>query len=850
MIISLNWLKKYIELGESTAELEKLLTFAGIEVEGVKELPALPASVISARVVSAEPVPKTDHLQRCLVDIGNYDYPEKTSEGYVQVICGAPNCHSGMMALIALPGSALPEFTIAKAKIRGVESHGMLCSEKELGISDNHAGIIELPSETAIGLSVNDLYELPDTIFELEITPNRPDLLGYLGIARDLSAKLSCPLSMPETEIQEAYLAKQDLPLKLVIEDTEKCPRYTARLFIGVQVEQSPLWMKTALIKSGLRPISNLVDITNYVMLEYGHPLHAFDYARLRSIPGEATPAIVVRRALVDEAFTALDGKTYKLDSDDLVIGDGVSPSALAGVMGSEASGINPDTVNVVLESAAFHPGSIRKTSYKHKLSTDSSYRFERHLSDHSTEEVSKRAARLICEITQAKLCPTVHDNWPQPTKPIILGLRPHRYKQVIGYELADDVIKDYLGKLGLKFLQYGNWIHGKINNLDEVYCHHAEEMKQGKTEFSELPDCIHTQYYEIPSNRVDLEREIDLIEELARLDGYDKVPQKSQPRQIMDRHTYRIRKITADHVVSRGFFETLNYSFSEPALMLKLGYTESDPLLEMLKLKNPQSSNQSAMRTSLIPQLLQNLLYNLNHGERNIKLFELGKTYHKADSLSYEPYHLASVLCGTNRSEHWQDKASLLNASYPKGVVEELLSLLNLEECYTEAAKEPFLSPGESAQYIFEGRQIAWYGKLRADIAQAFGIDTLELKQDIWLLEIQLDSLASATLNRQRIFEEIPRFPSVTRDISFLIDREVSYAEIYKGILEVSPELISELKVFDEFRGKQIPEGLRSLSLHIKIQDKEKTLTDERVDQLVESVIKKLQDTWQINMR
>lgn len=850
MIISLNWLRKYLDLSESSAELEKLLTFAGIEVEAVKELPAIPPSVISARVISAEPVPKTDHLQQCLVDIGNFAYPEKTPEGYVQVICGAPNCRSGMMALIALPGSALPDFTIAKAKIRGVESHGMLCSEKELGISDNHSGIIELPSDTAIGLSVNELYELPDTIFELEITPNRPDLLGYLGIARDLSAKLSRPLRLPETDIPEASLAEHDLPLKLIIEDAEKCPRYTARLFTDVKIEQSPLWMKTALIKSGLRPINNLVDITNYVMLEYGHPLHAFDYGRLRSVPGDQTPAIVVRRAFSDEAFTALDGKTYKLDSDDLVIGDGISPSALAGVMGSEASGITTDTVNVVLESAAFHPGSIRKTSYKHKLSTDSSYRFERHLSDHATEDASKRAARLICELGQAKLCTNVHDNWSQPTQPLILGLRPCRYKQVIGYELDESVIKDYLGKLGLKFLQYGNWKPGKINGLNDVHCHHMEEMKQGKTEFSELPDCIHSLYFEIPPRRIDLEREIDLIEELARLDGYDKVPQKSQPRLVMDRHAYRVRKLAADYVVSRGFYETLNYSFSEPALMAKLGYPENDPLLEMLKLKNPQSSNQSVMRTSLIPQLLQNLLYNLNHGEKNIKLFELGKTYHKAEYLSYEPYHLGAVLCGNNRNEHWQDKASMVNASYPKGVVEELISLLNLEDYQTEAAQEPFLNPGECKQYIYEGKQIAWYGKLRADIAQAFGIDTIELKQDIWLLEIQLETLTSATRNRQRIFREIPKFPSVTRDISFLIDRRISYAEIYNCILALSPELISELKVFDEFRGKQIPEGLRSLSLHIKIQDKEKTLTDERVDQLVESVIKKLQDTWQINMR
>jgi len=850
MIISLNWLKKYIELGESTAELEKLLTFAGIEVEAVKELPALPKSVISAKVVSAVAVPKTDHLQQCLVDIGEYDYPEKNEAGYVQVICGAPNCQAGMMAIIALPGSELPGYTIGKAKIRGVESHGMLCSEKELGISDNHAGIIELPYETAIGISVNDLYDLPDTIFELEITPNRPDLLGYLGIARDLSAKLSRPLIMPDTKIEDEYFAKQDLALKLVINDTEKCPRYTARLFVDVQTGQSPLWMKTALIKSGLRPISNLVDITNFVMLEYGHPLHAFDYARLRSLPGDTVPAIVVRRAEDNETFTALDGKTYTLDSEDLVIGDGESPSALAGVMGSEQSGINPETCMVVLESAAFHPGSIRRTSYKLKLSTDSSYRFERHLSDHATDAASLRAAKLICELANGKLCPKVHDNWPNPSQPQVLGIRPSRYKQVIGYELNDNAIMDYLKKLGLKFIQYGCWIPGKITDVAKLYCHHAEEMKQGKTEFTELPDCVHTQYYEIPPYRIDLEREIDLIEELARLDGYDKVPVKTIPRQVMDRHAYRVKKVAAEYIVSRGFFETLNYSFSDSALMLKLGYAENDPKLDMLRLKNPQSSNQSAMRTSLVPQLLQNLVYNLNHGEKNIKLFELGKTYHKAEGLSYEPYHLAAALCGRIQNEHWQNKAAMINASYPKGVVEELLDLLGLRQYTCQPASEPFLQTAESSQYLFQGKQVAYYGKLRADIAQTFGIDTLELKQDIWILEMHLEDIIEATRNFQRVFNELSRFPSVVRDISFLIADSIGWQDIHQEILSLNPDLICELSPFDEYRGKQVPSGYRSLSLHLKIQDKEKTLTDERVDQLVELVIKTLQDKWQITMR
>lgn len=850
MKISCNWLSKYIDLPESISELEKLLTFAGIEVEAVHNMPELASSLISARVIHAEAVPKTDHLQVCQVDIGAYPYPEKNAEGYIQVICGAPNCHSGMMAIIALPGTVLPEFTISKAKIRGIESHGMLCSEKELGISDNHAGIIELPLDTPIGISANQLYELPDTIFELEITPNRPDLLGYLGIARDLSAKLNRAIRMPDLTDVNALHTATDLPLTLVNNSPELCPRYIARLFRNVSISDSPLWMKTALIKSGLRPINNLVDITNYVLLEYGHPLHAFDYDKLAALPDGGNPAIVIRTARPGESFTALDGKSYVLDSDNLVIADGEKPSALAGVMGGEISAIGANTLNIVLESAAFNAGSIRKTSYKHKLSTDSSYRFERHLSDHSAADASLRASQLISKYANAELCSSVHDSWPEPGQAIILGIRPERYEQVIGYRMEEATIKDYLGKLGLVFLQYGCWKAGKINDISEVFCHHGEQMKQGITEFTELPDCIHSLYFQIPYNRVDLEREIDLIEELARLDGYDKVPQKSLPRRIMDRHAYRIRKLMADYVVNRGCFETLNYSFTDPALMSKLGYQESDTQLNMIRLINPQSSTMSSMRTSLIPQLLQNMAYNLNHGERNIRLFELGKIYLKSTKGNSEPMQLSAILSGQNHDEHWQDKAIQINASLVKGLFEELLALLQISAYSIKPLNEPYLIEAYGQAYEASGHSLGYFGKLCAPVAESFGIDPIELKQDLWILHFEVDNLVELSRGQTMVFTPIPRFPAVNRDLSFLIANSVSYSEIENCIKGIDSQLIAELKAFDEYRGKQIPEGFRSLSLHIKFQDQEKTLTDERIDQLVDLVIKKLQDTWQITMR
>lgn len=851
MKISINWLAKYIELPASVTELEKLLTFAGIEVEGVKHLPALPERVFSAKIITADAVPKSDHLHCCKVDIGDYPYTEKTEDGFVQVICGAPNCHAGMMALIAMPGTVLPEFTIAKAKIRGVESHGMLCSEKELGISDNHAGIIELPADTAIGLTANELYELPDTIFELEITPNRPDLLGYIGIARDLSAKLNIALKLPELSVPDVKFPASELPLRLVNNNRELCPRYTARLFRYVHIAQSPLWLKRALIKSGLKPINNLVDITNFVLLEYGHPLHAFDYDKLAPLSdGNNRPAIVIRKAAAKELFMALDGKSYILDGDELVIADGEKPSALAGVMGGSISAISDSTSRIVLESAAFHPGSIRKTSYKHKISTDSSYRFERHLSDHAVSDASLRATQLICELAQAELCEAVHDDWQQPTKALILGVRPGRYEQVIGYTLDGETIKDYLEKLGLNFIQYGNWKPGAISDMSEVYCHHGEEIKQGLTGFSELPDCIHTLYFEIPASRVDLEREIDLIEELARLDGYDKVPVKTLPGRIMDRHAYKTLRQITDYIVTRGCFETLNYSFTDPDTMAKLGYQATDDVMQMIRLKNPQSGTMSVMRTSLIPQLLQNLVYNLNRGERNVKLFELGKTYIRKDGNNSEPMQLSAVLTGITREEHWQDKAIQLGATTLKGILDEILLLLGIDNCVCIHTDKPFLNKLENVSYLVNNREVGYFGKLSANVAESFGIDLIELKQDLWILHLNADYIVELTRTRSMKFSPIPRYPAVTRDISFLIADSVGYSEIEACVKSIDNSLIEEVKAFDEYRGKQIPAGFRSLSIHVKFQDTEKTLTDERIDHLVDLVKTKLTDTWQINLR
>ncbi|NLW18283.1 MAG: phenylalanine--tRNA ligase subunit beta [Candidatus Cloacimonetes bacterium] len=808
MIISSRILGHYIDLPAELEQLVHTLTFSGIEVEAIKEIPELPPTVISARIISTEPVPDSNHLTKCMVDHGG---PEP-----IQVVCGAPNCREGLVSALALPGTKLGDFTIKPTKLRGVESFGMLASEREMGISDNHAGIVEFAADTPVGISVNELYELPDAILELEITPNRPDLLGYVGIARDLSASLNLPLKEPV--IQKLEGEKQcDMGLKLVVEDPEKCLRYTARLMEGVTVKESPQWLKTALIKSGLRPINNIVDVTNFVMFELGQPLHAFNYEKLRPLSlQDVQPAIVVRKARAGEKFEALDGKSLELDEADLVIADGQEASALAGVIGGMASSIDENTHRIVLESACFQSTTVRASSTKHKVSTDSSYRFERQLSPFAAETVSHRAVELILETAGGKLCGDLYDAFEQVPEPLRLTLRPQRFEELIGYRLSPQEITRYLEALDCKLVQ-------------------------------ENPDGM---VFQIPHRRVDLTREADLLEELARLAGYDRIPSRTSISGIMDRHAFKNRRKIEDWFVQAAFHEALNFSFSDPAQYEALGLSTADVQDRLLKLVNPQSSNQSVMRISLLPQLLENLRHNLHHGERDLKLMEIGKIYCNVKGKIEEKLVLTAVMTGKAQAEHWLQKSEAVGLWYVKGLVEGLLQSMGLPITETKEHSQPWLAPGDNLAWLNNGRICASFGRLKTQTAENFDIDLGILKQEIWVLELDIDLIAELTRDRETVFRDLPRYPAVTRDLSFVIQTSVPYSQIREAIQAVAPELISEVQIFDQYLGESIPQGFRSVSLRLKLLDREKTLTDERVDELLASVREMLSRTWQIKMR
>ncbi|HPV14991.1 MAG TPA: phenylalanine--tRNA ligase subunit beta [Candidatus Cloacimonadota bacterium] len=824
MKISKNWLSHYLTHDLSDNQLNRALTFSGIEVEATQVMPRLPEELISAKVVTASAIEGSDHLKVCQVDAND-------PAGLLQVVCGAANCRSGMMVVLARIGAVLGDLTIKKAKLRGVESFGMLCSEREIGLSEEHGGIIELPADTPIGVSANELFGLPDTVFELEITPNRSDLLGYIGIARDLSANLGLPLKLPEIkEITE--FAKETLPLKLRIDEPELCPRYTARLFSDVVIKASPLWLQVDLIKSGLRPISNVVDITNFVMLEQGHPLHAFDYDKLqKENAGDEGPAVIVRKAKPLESFHALNKKDYQLRDIDLVIADGQNPSALAGVMGSSDSAISSGTTRIVLESAAFNPSSIRRTSYHHKISSDSSYRFERHLSPECTIVTSLRATEMLIKYAQAKVASELMDPYPLVDRVKYLALRPANFERLIGYPMDTQQIKSYLTRLGCKFIKEGAWQKDALEDAAQIPAVTADK-----------PAAL---WFKVPQNRVDLVREADLIEELARLDGYDKIPMKTPPSRIMDHHANRIQEIVSRHFVSQGFFEVLNYSFNDPASLQDLGM---DPEINTQKLINPQSSNQSIMRVSLLPGLLENIRYNLNHYERDLKLFELARIY--PEDHETEPLRCTALLTGNKGETHWKYKTNALDFSIVKGIMESLVELLDLQVDKVAEYRAPWLMQANSLAWYVKDEPVLLMGLMDAEVCEKFGIDLGTLDQQLWMIDIDLHRLIELTRNVELTYRDLPRFPAVYRDLSFLVPESEKWLAISEYVKSVEPELISGVQLLDQYRGKQVPQGFRSLHIRFKLQDEEKTLTEERIEQIVASVIEVLTKQCNIQMR
>ncbi len=766
MKFSENWLRQFANPALDSAALGHLLTMAGLEVEAREAVAPAFSQVVVAQILSAEKHPDADRLQVLRVDVGQAEP--------LQIVCGAANARAGLKSVCALVGAALPGFGIKRAKVRGVESFGMMCSEKELGLATESEGILELPDSAPVGQDVREYFDLDDQLFELKLTPNRSDCLSVAGIARDVAALTGAALNLPQISPVAASSPQRK---NVRVDAPEACPRYCGRVIDGVNARAAtPDWMKRRLERSGVRPISAVVDITNYVLLEMGQPLHAFDLAKLSG-------DVQVRFARKDESIVLLNEQTVALQDDMLVIADDGGAIALAGIMGGAGSAVSDGTTDIFLESAFFSPGTIAGRGRRLGLSTDSSYRFERGVDFAATRMCLERATRLVIDICggSAGEISEVQGELPQRAP---IGLRVARVGQVLGIELTAAQIAALLTRLRFEF-------------------------GENDGEFRVTP----------PSYRFDLAIEADLIEEVARLHGYDDIPALAPsgrlemlPRPEAVRGRDAVRAILA----ARDYQEVINYSFVDAAWERDLAGNDSP-----LPLRNPISAQMSVMRSTLFGGLIDNLRFNLNRKQERVRLFETGRCFpDAAGDLEHQPEKMAALCYGAAAPEQWGEPARPVDFYDAKADVEALLWPAVPR---FEAAPHPALHPGQSAKVLLDGECVGWIGTLHPKWRQGY-----ELPGAPVLFELDM-----AALLRGRVpaFSGISKFPLVRRDIAVVVDESVNVEALLDAMRENLPEVVIELAPFDVYRGKGIDSGKKSLAFRVLLQDTRQTLTDETVE-------------------
>jgi phenylalanyl-tRNA synthetase beta chain len=788
MKLTRSWLQEYVDIAEvSSEQLADHLTMLGLEVDSITPLYNELESLKTGVVVAAEKHPDADKLTVCQVKVG-----AETQ----QIVCGAPNVRPGLHVVVALPGTVLPgNFKISKSKIRGVGSNGMICSERELELSNDHKGIMELPEGIAAGSSFIEAMQLADTGIEVDLTPNRPDCSSVIGIAREVAGVLRKELTLP---VNNAAIAAPSNDFRVDIENPELCPRYAGRLIKNVKIGPSPWWLKKRLLSVGLRPINNIVDVTNYVMMEYGQPLHAFDFNLL------AGQRIIVRTPRPEEKeFTTLDGARRELDDEMLLICDGEQAVAVAGVMGGLNSEVSDKTVDVLLESACFNPVSIRRTARKLNLSTDASYRFERGVDPLGTINAINRAVQLICEVSGGTAPDNGIDNFPGAKQPLHLELSVSRTNSLIGIELSAAQIAELLESIEIRC---------RIDDADTM------------TVFP-------------PSFRVDIEREADLIEEVARVYGYNKIP-TSLPKVDLsypERDSSRLKRLAiGDSLTAAGFTEAINYSFIAESHGDMLNLRADDIRRRTLALLNPLSEDQGVMRTTLLPGLLDNVRRNLSFQKTAVKLFEIGKVFYatQAGKQPEEKQRLAGILCGNRYGESapFHYKHAPVDIYDAKGAVEYILSELRLSKKVNftiphPSEMEPFVDPGFQLTVHSGEQTVGSLGRISAGVARRFGI-----KLEIYYFDLDFDMLCEFT-DDEKSFTSLPVYPAVKRDIALVVPNTVTAGELVAAVRNSPEKLIEHCEVFDVFRGEKIPAGCKSVALSITYRSPTKTLTEKNVE-------------------
>jgi phenylalanyl-tRNA synthetase beta chain len=790
MKVSVSWLKDYVDIKLPVAELARRLAMAGTEVKAWQVVGGSWEGIVVGQIKAINPHPNADRLLLPTIDLGGEERA---------VVCGAPNLKLGDKVAFARVGAKLIDghsgqlVSLEAAKIRGVVSEGMVCSEKELGISDSHEEIMVLPAGAPVGMPLADY--MGDVILDLDITPNRPDCLSVIGIAREIAALTGQKVRLPKDDYNESTTTI-DSQVSVQIADPDLCPRYSASLVKGIKIMSSPPWMQQRLIAAGMRPINNIVDITNYVMLEYGEPLHAFDYDQIRG------KKIIVRRAKKGEVMVTLDGNKRALEPDMLVIADTERAVALAGVMGGYDSEVTDKTTNIFLEAASFNPASIYETGYSLGLPSEARLRFERGISSGVTIPALKRATQLLVEFGGGQAARGFIDAYPGEKKAEPVRLRSSESKRLLGVDFSVKQMKDTLSSLGF-------------------------EVKAGGS--AEL-------LASVPYWRSDVSLEEDLIEEVARIIGYDEIPiamlSQPVPRQNpspMLKLKPRVSLILADY----GFQEVITFSMMGREALDKLMPRPHPLEPEPLRMDKPMTAEQEYLRPTLRANLLSALESNLRHEENGVRLFELGRVYHRRkNDLPSEPEIVCGVLTGPRFEPSWRGGNEALDYYDAKGIIEGLFGQLGVEAGF-EAGSDESLHPFKQAAIAVGGKRLGVVGELHPKVADAF-----EIAGEVYLFEVDLTALLPFTPGH-KMFQPISRFPAVVRDMALVVDGEVTNAQI-QAIMRGFP-LVTEVALFDLYSGEQLPAGKKSLAYRITYQSPKHTLTDDEVNKVQKQILDKL---------
>lgn len=802
MLVSYQWLKDYVDLQMGPEELAERLTMSGIEVESVTSFNPGIINTVVGKVLSVKKHPEADKLFIAQVDI---------KDEISQIVAGIDNFQVGDLVPVAKPGAVLPGgFKIKKSKLRGVTSNGMLCSAQELGLELVHNyGILILNQDITVGTDIVTALGLDDWILELGLTPNRSDCLGLLGVAYEVSAVTGAPLKIDFPEFTTLEENIHDLAEVNII-DEALCPRYSARIVKNVTVKPSPLWMQRRLLAVGIRPINNIVDVTNYVMWECNQPLHGFDYDRIKD------QKIIVRKAKAGEVLVTLDDHEQKLDESMLVISDPSGPVALAGVMGGLSTEITEQTRTVLIEAACFEPTSIRRTSRNLGLRSESSLRFERGTDPEGTIRAAGRAAQLMAKLSSGQVVDGIIDEYPSPAAAHVVPLRKDRARKIIGLDIPDQKIKEIMKEL------------------------HFETEESG-----DLLKVI------VPTRRPDITREIDLIEEIARIYGYEHI-ETSLSRGVITQgrktREQQLEDLAKKLLTSFGLYEAITYSFIHSRQYDDLMLNPKDPLRNVVTVYNPLSEEQSVMRTTLLGNLLNAVKYNMNRNIYDIRLFELGAVFIPNDSsmetLPQELETMAMVLAGAWGRENWSQKPRQVDFYDLKGLVEIFVNKMGIKDYSFTPVSHPTFHSGRAAEIRIDGKKLGILGEIHADVMSRFDLDG-----KVYAAEIDFSSILKHA-NLHINFKSLPRYPAVLRDIAVVVKDTISSDQITREILDRAGELVEDLTLFDVYQGEQIPSGYRSLAYSIVYRSREKTLTDKEINNLHQKVVDSLVKQFEARIR